>query len=548
MSSIKVIPLGGTGEIGKNCTVIETENDIIIVDCGISFPHEEHYGVDIVIPDFTYLRQNKDKIRGIVITHAHEDHVGALSFLLTEFNIPIHCSPLAQAMIANKMEERARRVEVNYNTFAMGDTFQLGDLKIEPVRVTHSIPETYAIAIHTSEGVILFTADFKLDPNPIDGIKTDEKRLAELGEEGILLLLCDSTNVERPGWGPSESECGPSLVELFRKSEGRVLVTQFSSNIHRMQQICDAAKATNRKVAIAGRRMEQTFNMCRKLGYLKVAREDTLPLEEALKLPNHKVALMVTGSQGEPKAALSQMSRREYSRVKVRKSDTIIYSARPIPGNEGPIWRTVNNLIRQGADVITDHETPIHTSGHAYKEEVKRMLDLTKPFYVAPVHGEPRHQKVMFDLLVERGHPEHRIFKLENGQQLVIGEESAWVGDSVPFGEVFIDQNRNSPISESTLRQRTALAHDGVFVITLVVDRRHGELVTKPRADLRGMVAEPQEVEDVLDDLCTILSRFQPSELTTPDYLAAQIVDAASKLVWRSTHQKPIIIPIIELI
>lgn len=548
MSLLKVIPLGGTGEIGKNCTLVETENDIVIVDCGISFPHEEHYGVDIVIPDFSYILANKEKVRGVVLTHAHEDHVGALSYLITQLNLPLYCSPLTEAMVRMKLEERARNVQPNIQRMTPGEKFKLGDLVIEPVKVTHSIPETSAIAFHTPEGIILFTADFKFDKAPVDKLLTDEKRLKELGEEGVLLLLCDSTNVDRKGWSNSESEVGPSLKKIFSESEGRVLVTQFSSNIHRMQQICDAAKATGRKVSIAGRRMEMTFNMCRRLGYINVEREDTVNIEEAVKLPNNKIVIIVTGSQGEPKAALSQMSRREYSRVKVRKGDTIVYSARPIPGNEGGIWRVVNNLIRQGANVITDYPTPIHTSGHASQDEIKHMYELTKPFYVAPVHGEPRHQHTMSNLLVEWGHAEHRVFMLENGDQLHIGEESAWIDEVVDFGEVFIDQNSNSPVSENVLRQRHVLAHDGVFVLSIVVDRKHGELVSRPRADIRGMNATPKDIEDVLDDLCSILSKFQPSELSSPDYVASQILEAASKLLWRSTHQKPLILPIIELI
>lgn len=548
MPSLKIIPLGGTGEIGKNCTVVETDKDIIIVDCGISFPHEEHYGVDIVIPDFTYILENRDKVRGIVITHAHEDHVGALAYLLREFNLPLYCTPLTQAMVAMKLEERARNVEVNFQRMTPGEKFKLGEMEIEPIRITHSIPETNAIAFHTDEGIVLFTADFKFDRTPVDKLTTDEDRLKELGEEGVLLLLCDSTNVEREGWSPSESEVGPSLKKLFHQAEGRVLVTQFSSNIHRMQQIYDAAKATGRKVSIAGRRMEMTFNMCRRLGYINVDREDTIPIDDAHKLPNNKVVFIVTGSQGEPKAALSQMSRREYSRLKVRKGDTIIYSARPIPGNEGPIWRTVNNLIRQGANVITDHETPVHTSGHAYEEEVKHMIALTKPFYVAPVHGEPRHQKAMTDLLVKGGHEPHRIFVLENGQTLNIDEESAWVVDEVPFGEVFIDQNNHSPINENVLRQRHTLAHDGVCVITLVIDKQTGEMLGRPRADIRGMNATPKDIEDVLDDLCTILTRYQPAELKSSDHMATEIVEASGKLLWRSTKQRPVVIPIIELV
>ena len=549
MSRIKVIPLGGTGEIGKNCTVVETEQDLIIVDCGISFPHEEPYGVDIVIPDFTYLRQNKSKIRGIVITHAHEDHIGALSFLLQEINVPIYCSPLTEALIRVKMEERARNVEVRFERIEAGKQVKIGEFGIEPVRITHSIPETHCIAVHTSEGVILFTADFKFDPSPVDGYVTDEARLRELGEAGVLLLLCDSTNIDRDGWSPSESEVGPSLKKIFHQAAGRVLITQFSSNIHRMQQICDAARATGRKVSIAGRRMEVTFNLCRKLGYLKVQHSDTVPIEEAMEMPDNKVVVIVTGSQGEPKAALSKMSRGEYHRLHVRENDTILYSARPIPGNEGSIWRVVNNLIRRGAHVITEWETPIHTSGHAYKEEVKHMVEITKPFYVAPVHGEPRHQLSMLDLLADLGHPEHRVFLLENGDQLVIGDERAWIEEEqVPFGQVFIDQNANRPVPSATLRQRTSLAHDGVFVFTLLVDKADGSIVAKPRVEARGLLASTEAIDDIVEDILLILSKYQPSELKTINYIQAAILEAAQKIIWRRTNQKPVVVPIVELV
>ncbi|MDK3157599.1 ribonuclease J [Kamptonema cortianum] len=410
MGLLKAIPLGGSGEIGKNCTVIETDDDMIIVDCGISFPHEEHHGVDIVIPDFAYILQNRHKVRGIVITHAHEDHVGALSFLLPELAVPIYATPLTEAMIRSKLEERIKMVDVQIESMKPGTKFQLGDITVEPIRVTHSIPETCAIALHTEHGIVLFTADFKFDAAPVDHITSDVKRLAELGEEGVVLLLCDSTNVERAGWSPSESEVESSFREIFQKSEGRVLVTQFSSNIHRMQQIVNAAKATGRKVSVAGRRMDMTFQMVRNMGYLHVDKGTYIPIEEVSRYTDSEVAIMVTGSQGEQMAALSQMSRGEYSRLQVKEGDTIVYSARPIPGNEAGIWRTVNNLVRRGAKVITDYHSHIHVSGHGYIDEIKEMLNLTKPFYVAPVHGEPRHQRLFEEMLLDMGHKSHRIF------------------------------------------------------------------------------------------------------------------------------------------
>lgn len=546
MGLLKVIPLGGSGEIGKNCTVLETEDDLIVVDCGISFPHEEHHGVDIVIPAFDYLREKKEKFRGLIVTHAHEDHVGALSFLLPEFKVPVYCTPLAEALVRSKLEERVRMVDVEIERMLPGERFSVGGFDIEPVRVTHSIPETCALAFHTEHGVVLFTADFKFDDSPVDGLTTDLKRLEELGEEGVLLLLCDSTNVERPGKGPSESEVGPSLKRIFSEAEGRVLVTQFSSNIHRMQQIVEAARATGRRVTVAGRRMDMTFNMCRRLGYLRCDRVDTVPIEESRKLPDNQLVVIVTGSQGEPMAALSQMSRGEYSRLQVKRGDTIVYSARPIPGNEGGIWRVVNNLIRRGAEVVTESTLPIHVSGHAYNDEVREMLRLTKPFYVAPVHGEPRHQKFFQRMLLEGGHAPHRIFVLDNGDVLSVDEERAWVSGTVPHGQVFIDQHGNAAVTEQVLRERTSLANDGVVVLTVVVDRKHGEVLNRPRADVSGFVGSQDQMEDILDDLRAALGKLQPAEISHVEFLEATIMEAAQKIIWRRTSQKPVVIPVVE--
>ncbi len=549
MGQIRVIPLGGTGEIGKNCTVVETETDLFLVDCGISFPHEEHHGVDIVIPDFTYLLERKDKFRGIIITHAHEDHVGALSFLLPQINVPVYATPLAEALVRSKLEERVKHLEPNFQRMVPGVAFELAGMKIEPIRVTHSIPETCAIAFHTEHGIILFTADFKLDASPVDHLTSDVRRLAEIGEEGVLLLLCDSTNIDRQGWSPSESEVGPSLKEIFHKADGRVLVTQFSSNIHRMQQIVDAAYATKRKVVVGGRRMDMTFQLMRRMGYLKVEGDIVIPHDEAKKYKDHELAIIVTGSQGEKMAALSQMSRGEYSRLKIMPGDTVVYSARPIPGNEGGIWRVVNNLVRRGAKIIDEFHSPIHVSGHAYRDEIKEMIRLTKPFYVAPVHGEPRHQQHFRNMLLEDGHAEHRVFVLDNGDQLVINDERAWIDDEKVFSsDVYIDQHGNAVVSQDVLRQRTSLANDGVVVLTIVVDKRDGAILNRPRADVSGFVASGDAVEDILDDLNNILGRLSPAEISQAEFLEATVLEASQKIIWRRTSQKPVVIPIVEAV
>ncbi|MCU0317284.1 MAG: ribonuclease J, partial [Fimbriimonadaceae bacterium] len=470
MSLLEVIPLGGAGEIGKNCTVLRQGEDMILIDCGLSFPHSEHYGVDIVVPDFEFLREHKHQLKGVFITHAHEDHVGALSFFVQEFKVPIYCSPLAEAMILSKLRERVKDLDVTIKRLRAGQEVEVGALSVEAIHLTHSIPEMNALAVRTSHGIVLFTGDFKFDPRPVDEAVSDTARLADLGHEGVVLLLSDSTNVDRPGWGPSESEVAEGYLEIFREAPGRVLITMFSSNIHRMQQAVNVAAKTGRKVAVAGRRMDMTVRMCQSMEYLRIPDNVYLPIEDAGKLPPHQVCVLVTGSQGEPTAALSQMSRSEYNRLRIIPGDTIVYSARPIPGNEGGIWRTVNRLFRLGARVVTEHETPIHVSGHGYREELKKMIQLTKPFYLAPVHGEPRHQHQYLKMAKEMGHAEHRMFLLENGSRLCIDSDNAFVDGKVAWGEVLIDQHGNVPVTEEVLAERASLAMDGVVVVNLSVD------------------------------------------------------------------------------
>lgn len=542
MSILKVIPLGGAGEIGKNCTVVELGDDIIVIDCGISFPHEEQHGIDIVIPDFTYLRANKHRVKGVFITHAHEDHIGALSYLIPDLDCPVFATPLTEAFIRVRLEERIRLKDANIKTLSQTEPVKVGPFTVEPVRVTHSIPETMAMAIHTEYGVILFTADFKFDNNPVDQKPSDLKRLAELGEEGVLLLLSDSTNVDREGWSPSESSVHAGLHKVIEPHQGRVLVTMFSSNIHRMQQICDVSKELGRKVCVAGRRMEQTFHMCRRLGYLHVPDDLIVPIEDVTSQKPDEITIIVTGSQGEPRAALSQMSRAEYSRLKVQEGDLIIYSARPIPGNEGPIWRTVNRLVKLGAKVHIDYVSDVHASGHGSQEELKMMVRLTKPFYIAPVHGEPRHQQMVVDLLDKMGHPKHRRFIISNGDTLCMDEQKAWVDEPVHFGDVYLDQNGNHIVTEAILRERTALATDGVFVVSMTVDKKAGCIDGVPQAQSKGFIASKSDMEDIMDDLWSVISRLQPAEISHLEMFEATIADNLRKSIWRRAKQSPVVI------
>ncbi len=538
MSDLRLIPLGGAGEIGKNCTVLEQGDDLIVIDCGISFPHAEQYGVDIVIPDFTYLIENKDRIKGLFITHAHEDHIGAISFLLPHISCPIYGTKLTLALIELRLDDRWKGPMPKMVEVKPGAKVPAGDLEVEFVRVTHSIPETCALAIRTQHGIVLFTADFKFDFTPVDRQLTDMARLIELGQEGVLLLVSDSTNATTPGWGLSESAVTEGLRPLVAGARGRVLITTFSSHLHRMQQAILIAHEFGRKVVIMGRRMEQTLNLARQMEYVRFPRETLISMDEMSDYPPEQLMVLLTGSQGEPNAALSQMSRGEYRRLKVHEGDTIIFSTRPIPGNEGEINRVINNLVRRGANVITDAPTPIHASGHGYQDELKTMITLTKPFYLAPVHGEPLHQKAYKEMALAMGHAPHRIFVLDNGDPLELDEQKAWLGKPVTTGEVMIDQNEGRPIEMDELRARQQMAHDGIVMVTLAVDR-DGTMVANPHVEAHGVCGGDDVVPEIQDMLRGAIGRLTEFEMQETDYFRATIEQQVRKVLQAKTRQRP---------
>lgn len=538
MSDLRLIPLGGAGEIGKNCTVLEQGDDLIVIDCGISFPHAEQYGVDIVIPDFTYLIENKDRIKGLFITHAHEDHIGAISFLLPHISCPIYGTKLTLALIELRLDDRWKGPMPKMVEVKPGAKVPAGDLEVEFVRVTHSIPETCALAIRTQHGIVLFTADFKFDFTPVDRQLTDMARLIELGQEGVLLLVSDSTNATTPGWGLSESAVTEGLRPLVAGARGRVLITTFSSHLHRMQQAILIAHEFGRKVVIMGRRMEQTLNLARQMEYVRFPRETLISMDEMSDYPPEQLMVLLTGSQGEPNAALSQMSRGEYRRLKVHEGDTIVFSTRPIPGNEGEINRVINNLVRRGANVITDAPTPIHASGHGYQDELKTMITLTKPFYLAPVHGEPLHQKAYKEMALAMGHAPHRIFVLDNGDPLELDEQKAWLGKPVTTGEVMIDQNEGRPIEMDELRARQQMAHDGIVMVTLCVDR-DGTMVAHPHVEAHGVCGGDDVVPEIQDMLRGAIGRLTEFEMQETDYFRATIEQQVRKVLQAKTRQRP---------
>ena len=543
MSEVKVIALGGVGEIGKNCSLVEQGDDIVVVDCGLSFPNEEMLGVDIVVPDFTYLIENKERVKGVFLTHAHEDHVGGLSYLLKSIDVPVYCTEFTHALIKHKMEERLPGKKVDFKITRAGEKVKAGELEVEFIRVTHSIPENCSLAIKTIHGHVLFTGDFKFDFTPVDNKLSDLKRFGELGEEGVVLLLSDSTNVERTGWGPSESLVAEGLRKVFAEAKGRVLLTTFASNIHRMQQAFNMAYETGRKVAVVGRSMERNLEICMRLGYLRIPDYTMISLQDAKSLLDHEVVLLTTGSQGEPLSALVQMSKGEYGRMQIREGDTLIYSARPIPGNEGAIWRTINRLFQQGCKVVYDSATPIHVSGHAYQEELKMMINLTKPFYIAPVHGEPRHQFLYNQIAAGMGYPDHRRFTLEAGIPLVMDDKKAYLGEAVATGRVLVDNSGTPGVTDEVLRDRYNVANDGLIIISIAVDTTHGEIVGDLNLMAKGFHGPVGILDQAKDVLIDLLSSMNPSDIKDLNKVKTESADLVRKFLGKRIKLRPLIVP-----
>lgn len=545
---VKIIPLGGLREIGKNLTLIEYKNEILIIDCGLSFPDDEMLGIDIVLPDTTYLEKNKDRIKGVVLTHGHEDHIGALPYLLKKINIPIYGTRLTLGLLEVKLKEHKLDKKVHLQRVKAGETFQLGSFKVEYIRSSHSIPDACAIAVHTSEGVILHTGDFRVDYSTVDGEMIDLHRLGELGNKGVLLMLADSTNAERPGTTMSESKIGVALENAFMNTKSRIIVATFASHIHRLQQIINTAEKFNRKIVISGRSMVNVFEVGAELGALHVPKDILIDIRDMDDYRDDQLLLLTTGSQGEPMAALSRMASSEHRKLEIKKDDLVIFSASPIPGNEKMVSRVINQLFEKGADVIYDPMAEVHTSGHACQEELKLIHKLVKPKYFIPVHGEFRHLKQHGNLAIGMGMPEENIFTMENGQVLEMNRKAAKITGKVQAGPVLVDGLGVGDVGSIVLRDRKHLAEDGLMVVVVTINKQEAKVIAGPDIISRGFVYV-RESEDLLDEareeVQKSLEQCEQKGVREWSQLKNAIRDSLKDFLYHKTQRRPMILPII---
>ncbi len=497
---LRIIPIGGVGEIGKNMTAIEYGDDIIVIDTGIMFPENDMLGIDYIIPDFQYLIERRDRVRAIVITHGHEDHTGAIPHVLQEINVPIYATPLTRGLIEVKLARRGMLQRAQLHTANAGDTLKIGPFTVELFHVCHSIPDAVGLAIDTPAGLIVHSGDYKFDHTPVDGWATDYAKLAELSSRGVLALLADSTNADKAGWTPSERVIEPAFEQIFRDAGGRVLVATFASLISRMQQVANAAEKMGRKMAFVGMSMRENAKMARKLGYLDIPDSLVVSVEQALKMPPSQVVLMCTGSQGEPASIMGRLATGRNRQFSVEQGDTIILSSHPIPGNEETVYRTINRLFERGAEVIYDPIAPVHVSGHASQEEMKLLIELVRPKYLIPVHGELRHLRQHRLLALEMGMKEENVLVTGNGQIIEFVDGNLRLGERIPGGYVFVDGSGVGDIVPSVMRDRERLSNDGVVIVSVVLDKFTGDPIHSPVIRTKGFVYEP-EAQDLLEAL-----------------------------------------------
>ncbi|HEY7960380.1 MAG TPA: ribonuclease J [Solirubrobacteraceae bacterium] len=551
MSALRVLPLGGLGEIGKNMTVVEHDGRIVVVDVGLRFPTPEMVGIDLVLPDFAYLRERARDIEAIVVTHGHEDHLGALPYVLRELGVrdapPVYGGGLTIAMARSKLEEHKLK-EVELIELAPADTVELGPFSLEMVHMTHSIPDSSAVALGTEHGTVLITGDYKFDQTPVDGRPADVSRLAELGREGVLLLCGDSTNVDRPGFSPSETVVGRHLEEAFARCEGRIVVTSFASNIHRVQQVVDAAEALGRKVALVGRSMRKNVGIGRTLGHIEVPDGMLVGPREIDDFPDERIVIISTGSQGEPLSALRRMAYRDHPQVQLRGGDTVVFSATPIPGNERAVNETIDRLYHIGCDVVTPRDAPVHASGHGYAEEVKLMLNLVQPRYVMPFHGDFKRLRLHAQLAEAVGIAPEDIFQGDNGLPLDIDGRGARFGEREQAGMIFVDGVEIGDVTDVALRDRRMLSADGIFIVVATIAEQDGRSVADPEVIFRG-VPFPDEagklIKEIRSTVDATLARCAGEEIREVDLIQQSLHDDLAKLVYDRLRRRPMVLPVV---
>ena len=549
--ALRVLPLGGVGEIGKNMTVVEYDGRIVVVDTGLRFPTAEQMGIDLVLPDFAYLRSRVDDIDAIVITHGHEDHLGALPWLLRELgetSIPVtYSGQLTVAMARSKLDEHKLK-RARLDVLPTGDVVEAGPYQIEMVHLTHSIPDACGVALTTPLGTVLFTGYYKFDQTPVGGAPADMSRLAELGREGLLLLCGDSTNADRPGMSMSESLVGPNLERVFQRCDGRIIVTCFASNIHRVQQVIDASAQLGRKVALVGRSMRKNINIGRALGHIHVPDGMLIGLREIDQFPPGKVVIVSTGSQGEPLSALRRMAYRDHPQVELRAGDTVVFSATPVPGNERAVNDTIDRLYHVGAEVVTTQDAPIHASGHGSAEEIKLMLNLTHPRYVMPVHGDYRRQMLHGQLAEAVGVARENIFLAENGQPLEIDAKGARFGERVQSGMIFVDGVDIGDVTDVALRDRRMLSADGIFIIVATVSEHDGSSVVPPEVLARGvpfLEGNSAFVDQLREAVEDSLDRAAEQRVTEVGVLESMLHDDIAAFIYDKLRRRPMVLPVI---
>ena len=544
---VKIIPLGGLHEIGKNLTAIEFEDEILIIDCGLSFPDDDMFGIDKVIPDFSYLKYNSSKIRGLVITHGHEDHIGAVPYLIKELNVPIYGTRLPLGLIENKLKEH--NLKARMNTVTAGETFKIGKhFTIEALRITHSIADSICLAINTPAGCIFHTGDFKIDYTPVDGDPIDFARLAQIGSQGVLLMMADSTNVLRPGYTQSERVVGKTLENIFRSAERRIIIATFSSNVHRIQKIIDIARLCNRKVAISGRSMVNVVDLAVDLGYIKIPANTLVDINKTKNIPDKELVVITTGSQGEPMSALARMASNDHKSINIKRGDMVILSSTPVPGNELTVSNVVNQLIQKGAEVIYSDIADIHVSGHACREELKLMHSLIRPKYFMPVHGEYRHLSTHAELAHTLGMPMENIFLLSNGDCLTVSQKEAYKTEAVAEAEgIMVDGLGVGDVGNIVLRDRRLLSESGLIILVAAIDKYSNTIASGPDIISRGFVYV-RENEDLIDEACRraeeILEDCMEKNMKDWNGMKTAVRDGLSRFIYAKTQRSPVILPI----